>query len=333
MPSGKPLVHSRLNYTPKPGDIKLPCNNCVGCRLDRSKQWAVRLMCEAQLHEHCSFITLTLSDETLRARRPEWEPTVPYIPPSEEEHRIDELSRQHASKPHVGTDSLVKSDVQLFMKRLRKYLSTRKPSNNVRFYAVGEYGEKYHRPHYHLALFGEDFTGDRYYWRTSESGEKCYRSPRLETLWTLGNSEIGDLTIASAAYIAAYVMKKVNGKKADEHYKRYNPYTGETFWLTPEFALMSRGGRFGRGLAHEWFTKYQNGVAIEDAVIHDGRKLKPPRYFDKLLDEYQPAKMALNRFMREMRAKELADDNTPARLAVKETVTKARIALKKRNLE
>lgn len=338
MPSGKPLVHSRLNYTPKPGDIKLPCNNCLGCRLDRSKQWAIRLMCEAQLHEHCSFLTLTYNDETLRARRT-WEPTVPYTPPSEMDYLDDPRPSKPLTQANVGMDSLRQRDVQLLMKRLRYQHSTRKPSSKLKFYAVGEYGDKFGRPHYHIALFGDDFSDDRIKWRTS-GNYSIYRSPRLEKAWvdtdtgiSLGNTEIGELTIDSAAYVAAYVMKKINGKRADEHYKRQDPTSGEIFWISPEFALMSRGGRTGRGLAAEWLTKYHTDVYPHDHVIHDGRKLKPPRYFDKLLEDWNPAQIAYVRMMREHRAKELADDNTPARLAAKEAVTIAKMALKQRNLE
>jgi len=43
--------------------IELPCGRCIGCRLDRSRQWAVRCMHESQMHEFNSFITLTFSDE------------------------------------------------------------------------------------------------------------------------------------------------------------------------------------------------------------------------------------------------------------------------------
>lgn len=332
-------MHSRLNYTPKPGDIKLPCGKCIGCKLDRSKQTAVRLMCEAQLHEHNSFLTLTYNNATLLARRTTWEPTVPYTPPSEMDYLNDPRPRKPHATTHEAIDSLVPRDVQLLMKRLRAKLAIRNPSTRIKYYAVGEYGERFQRPHYHIALFGEAFTADRRYHYTSDSGHKVYRSATLESIWTdgngnsLGNSEIGELTIDSAAYVAGYIMKKVNGTMAHEHYKRQNPTTGEIFWINPEFALMSRGGRTGRGLAHQWFTKYTDDVATDDVVIHNGRKLKPPRYFDKLLDEYRPAQMAYNRMMRELRAKELAEDNTPARLADKETVTIAKMALKKHNLE
>lgn len=248
---------------------------------------------------------------------------------------MDICDEPRPSKPNHfvhGLDSLSKRDVQLFMKRLRADVAERNPSTRIRFYAVGEYGDRFGRPHYHIALFGEDFSDERKYWRTS-GGYPCYRSSRLEKLWPHGNSEIGELTIESAAYVASYVMKKVNGKMASEHYKRENPETGTIYWITPEFALMSRGGRRGRGIASEWFSKYAEDVYPFDYVVHDGRKLKPPRYFDKLLDAYDPVAMAVIRMQREHRAKELAADNTPARLADKEAVTKAKLATKKRQLE
>jgi len=53
-------------------DFPLPCGKCTGCKLERSRQWAVRLMHEAQLHERTSFITLTYRDEDLPTARREF---------------------------------------------------------------------------------------------------------------------------------------------------------------------------------------------------------------------------------------------------------------------
>jgi hypothetical protein len=97
--------------------IKLPCGRCVGCKLERSRQWAVRCMHEKNLHDKSCFLTLTYKDE--------------YLPPG-------------------GT--LVLRHLQLFMKRLRKALG-----DGIRFYACGEYGDHNARPHYHLLLFNVDF--------------------------------------------------------------------------------------------------------------------------------------------------------------------------------
>jgi len=47
--------------------VQLPCGQCIGCRLERSRQWAMRCVHEASLHEKNSFITLTYNDEHLPA--------------------------------------------------------------------------------------------------------------------------------------------------------------------------------------------------------------------------------------------------------------------------
>jgi len=47
--------------------LKIACGQCVGCRLERSRRWAVRCMHESQMHDLNSFLTLTYSDEFLPA--------------------------------------------------------------------------------------------------------------------------------------------------------------------------------------------------------------------------------------------------------------------------
>lgn len=309
-------------------DIKLPCSQCIGCRLDRASQWAVRLMNEAQLHKRNSFITLTYNDEALASRRPGVGTYGSLRPSLQSVNTRTQGVSGNLTQANENLDSLRPVDVQLFMKRLRKSLTTPGASTKVRFYLVGEYGEQYGRPHYHIALFGEDFSDDRWPWRTTERGDKVYRSSRLESLWTHGNSEVGELTIESAAYVAGYILKKVNGKMADEHYRRETA-EGEVIWLSPEFAHMSRRP----GIGKEWLEKYHSDVYTEDKIIHEGKKTKVPRYYDKLLEMMNPAQLAYTKMMRELRAKELAHDNTPARLADKEAVAKAKQALKKHNLE
>ena len=303
--------------------LDLPCGRCVGCRIDKAKQWAVRIMHEAQQHEKNSFITLTLSNKTLDARALE-----------------KNQKRTHAEDARTRIDTIEKRDIQLFVKRLRKYKNTAAglapdgasplAENKIKYYAVGEYGEKENRPHYHAAIFGENFTDDKIPWRTSPAGFPLWRSPTLEKLWTLGHAEVGELTFESAAYIARYVMKKINGDKASEHYQRVNPETGELTWITPEFALMSRGGRTGRGIGSAWLTDYRTDVYPNDYVVMNGQKLKPPRYYDKLLEELDKYAMDDIRIDRERKAANNAGDNTPARLAAKEAVAKARLSLSKR---
>lgn len=45
--------------------VTLPCGQCIGCRLERSRQWAIRCAHEASLYEENCFITLTYRDEDL----------------------------------------------------------------------------------------------------------------------------------------------------------------------------------------------------------------------------------------------------------------------------
>ena len=47
------------------GSIELPCGQCIGCRIERSRQWAIRVMHEAQLHKENSFLTLTYDDKNI----------------------------------------------------------------------------------------------------------------------------------------------------------------------------------------------------------------------------------------------------------------------------
>lgn len=119
LPSGnggyRIVFNIAAGFVDKPQSV--PCGQCTGCRLERSRQWAVRCMHEASLHADNCFLTLTYSDE------------------------------------HVPRDgSLRIRDVQLFLKRLRSRYGA-----GIRFYGCGEYGDNFGRPHYHLCVFGFDF--------------------------------------------------------------------------------------------------------------------------------------------------------------------------------
>lgn len=306
-------------------DLKLPCGRCIGCRLERSKQWALRLMHEAQLHKENSFITLTYNNDSRHGSAGPDGPAAATQVLDSADIPLTTLSRAGNARE----DSLSKKDLARFCRRLYKSVKARNPAIKVRYYAVGEYGDKNKRPHYHAAIFGEAFYDDRYEWRTSPSGNILYRSSRLEALWPHGNCEIGDLTFESAAYIARYIMKKITGTKADEHYERFDPLTGERYWITPEFNVMSRRP----GIGKEWWNRYSGDVLTTDSVTYAGIKHKPPRYYDNQVVAQSPFKADLIKLVRELRAATKEADNTPARLAAKEAVAIARLNMKKRPLE
>ncbi len=121
-PNGKRSIVFDIHEGFHDRPVTVPCGQCVGCRLEKSRQWAMRCVHEASLYEENSFITLTYDDESL---------------------------------PAGG--SLDKRAFPKFMKRLRKKFSSRR----IRFYHAGEYGDRFGRPHYHALLFGFDFP-DKY---------------------------------------------------------------------------------------------------------------------------------------------------------------------------
>lgn len=186
----------------------LPCGYCTGCRLERSRQWAIRCMHEADLHEDNCFITLTFDDFSLYSRE--------------------------------NPMSLDKREFQLFMKRLRKRFS------KVRYYMCGEYGEKYKRPHYHAILFGIDFSDKKL--EKIEDGFRYYSSALLRELWPYGNNIITNVTFDTCAYVARYIMKKQFGKDAWKFYFDYvDEVTGELVGhRLPEYTTMSRRSGIGK---------------------------------------------------------------------------------------
>lgn len=201
--------------------------------------------------------------------------------------------------------------LQLFFKRLRKLTGVR-----VRYFACAEYGERFSRPHYHILLFGHDFSSDRYLWRRSKQ-YLVYRSATLEQAWPYGFAEIGELTEQSCRYVASYALKRVNGKAAATHYTRPDPVTGELQPITPEFLVMSSRPGIGR----RWYDAYGQEVWHDDSVVLDGKQLPVPRYYTKQLCEAQKEKISARR---KRKAWANAADTTPERLAVREELAEYR---------
>lgn len=197
------------------------------------------------------------------------------------------------------------------MKRLRKSY----PHDTIRFFHCGEYGEQLSRPHYHACLFGIDFP-DQTLW-TIVNGQKLYRSASLERLWRKGFSTIGTITWQSAAYVARYITKKITGAAASTHYERICKDTGEVSKLKPEYTTMSRRP----GIGSNWFTQYHSDVYPGDFVVIDGKKYKPPRYYDKLHELVNPEGHKAIKLQRIQHAQKHQEDQTPQRLAVREIVS------------
>ncbi len=274
----------KIVFNPKEGFADLPldlaCGQCQGCRLERSRQWAVRCVHEALVHKKNSFITLTYSPE------------------------------------HVPQDgSLCLADWQKFAKRLRR------KAGPFRFFHCGEYGEVNLRPHFHACIFGLDFIADRGLWK--DNGKfPLFRSPLLDETWGLGFATVGALTYKSAAYVARYVMKKQGSES--EKYLRV-PEEGDPYFVKPEYVTMSRRP----GIGSAWFKQFKSDVYPADEVVHEGKRYRPPRFYDSQLgaEELDVYKVKRRRAVAN-RSKEL----TPERLRVREKVLEAGLSVFERNL-
>lgn len=192
--------------------VTVPCGQCIGCRLERARQWAMRLMHEKQFHEEACFVTLTYDDAHL---------------------------------PSGGT--LVKSDFQKFFKRLRKG-----SGRSLRYFHCGEYGEADRRPHYHAIIFGIGFLEDRRFHTRNGQGQVVYKSATLDKYWAKGFCTLGEVTFDSCGYVARYVLKKVTGDAAARHYEGFDLETGEVVSLLPEYVTMSLKPAIGAKWYDKW---------------------------------------------------------------------------------
>ena len=208
-----------------------PCGSCLPCRIEKSRIWKNRIRLESFLYPQSSFVTLTYNPK--------------HYPPD---------------------GSLQPRDLTLYLKKLRKAIYPKK----IRYFAVGEYGERQYRPHYHLALFG--------------IGQESFKS--IDKSWGKGFTHIGDLNKQSADYIVGYVTKGITNAKSMKWYGLNG--------LHPEFMRSSRGypGGIGAGfvkkIAKALKESYYAGSPIY-SVKSSGNNLQLGRYLTNKLAEFAGA--------------------------------------------
>lgn len=228
-------------------EVTVPCGRCTSCRLEHSRQWAVRCMHEAQMHEGNSFITLTYAPE------------------------------------HLPEDySVHKKELQKFFKRLRKNTGIK-----LRYFACGEYGDENRRPHYHAIIFGYDFPDKELYTKTRTGDllyrspllEKTWKYG-----FSLIGGVSFESAAYVARYVMK--KRKGDPDQVDpktgltnkEYYETVDPDTGEIHDVQPEFCLMSRN----RGIGHTWFEQFKSDTDKDYLTIR-GHKMAIPKYYDQLL--------------------------------------------------
>lgn len=206
-----------------------PCGKCPICVASDSKDWMLRLQVEKDNSFNSHFITLTYNEKNI------------------------------VRNGSVGI--LVKRDIQLFLKRLRKRIADKFPdSPKLRFFAVGEYGPTTLRPHYHAIIFNLP--------------TDCNLHRLIEGCWSKGFVTISPVTGNRIAYVASYSMFTF----------LFNPM-GDTSVQNP-FRIMSRrpgiGEKFITAERHRYYQSHFDGITYK------GFKYRFPRFYkDRLFDSVE----------------------------------------------
>ena len=245
--------------------VYIPCGGCLACRRERRQDLTVLQMCEASMSDDSWFLTLTYDDDKYR-------------------HYFDQ-----------EVYSLEKKHLQSFCESMRKYCSH--IGKRFRFYACGEYGERYLRPHYHLSIFNltaddlclsDDLSFD--YRRRSvlvkgsfskvptpqvdSNGNSFWQSSVIQFRWPYGNHKLYRANRETFQYVAGYVTKKLTGDAGKEFRS-----TGRV----SEFSLQSRPS-----IGYPFFIKYKDNLSLIDldSLINDSVDIgdiswRVPRIMDK----------------------------------------------------
>lgn len=232
--------------------LKLPCGQCIGCRLDYARQWSNRLVMESLEHPEESnwFLTFTYDDD--------------HLPFSET----------------TGIPTLRPQDMTNALKRLRKHFEYYYGMHGIRYYLCGEYGDHTARPHYHACVFGLHCDSGKVVGHNGQ-GHPFFDAPEIRKCWTdeygqpIGVMAIGRFNWQTANYTARYVTKKLKGEKSED-YQRAG--------IEPVYCRMSR--RPGIALNYfnnNWVDIYRDDNIVLPANESNPNVCKPPKYFDNKL--------------------------------------------------
>lgn len=219
-----------------------PCGRCEPCLRQRRRTWTHRILLEQSLRSDNAFVTLTYADH------PQDGPPV----------------------------SLTPKHLQDWLKRFRKAISPLK----IRYYAVGEYGEKSQRPHYHAALFGYPscICHLRNQNRPTKRWVDCPVCRVVKDTWTHGNVLVAQLELRSAQYIAGYILKKMTHRNDPRLDGR-----------DPEFSRMSLRPGIGHDMMYETASSYlqydleHTEADVPVSLRHGSKQLPLGRYLRKKL--------------------------------------------------
>lgn len=262
---GKTISWSEKNFDKQYATFQLPCGKCLECRLEYARSAAIRCVHESKVHEQNSFITLTYSDQNLKS------PKLNYL----DFQLFMKRLRHERFTTLLKTNGLSRKDWEHLPKPERDKLYE---PISVGAFITGEYGDRTKRPHWHALLFNWR-PSDCEYLRTTDRGDRLYKSATLDNLWgkndtSVKPNEIGDVTFESAGYCARYAAKKlIHGNDQDHDYH-------------PIHKRSSKHAIGKRYLEKYWPDIFNYGYVVLD----NGQKASIPRYYEKWLMKHHPDK-------------------------------------------
>lgn len=237
------ILFKHAKYGDRP--IALPCGQCVSCRIKRTREWAVRCVHEAQMHELNCFVTLTYNDE------------------------------------HLPSDgSLDIRHWQLFAKRLRKRIGSFRffacgeygDDSGRPHYHFCLFGADFgfDRSLFSRTPQGNDLFTSPLLDEVWGKGFCTIGALTFESAAYVARYVMKKLS-GEAALIRYMGVDLLTGEELEP--------------LKREFITMSRGGTGGLGgIGSSWFAKYGSDVYPADQVVHEGKAFQPPRFYDGKLD-------------------------------------------------
>ena len=199
------IVGTQCVNTLKIKDVNFPvrCGKCLPCKKRRRNEWALRLEHEYLFSDSAYFITLTYDDIHLPYHY--WINKYQYKTHPVSKKKI--LLKRWKEKVYTDKPTLNRKDVQDYIKRIRNaqtkfYKGKAVISKKIRYYLCGEYGEKTHRPHYHIILFNFDVDN----------------IAEITNKWKKGYTQISELNSARINYTAKYMFKHFNIKEKKRLY-------------------------------------------------------------------------------------------------------------------
>lgn len=261
--------------------VPIPCGSCIGCRIDRARQWAARLMLEKEYSTDTWFITLTYDNDHL----------VFGSDPVKVASAYGDVW-QYPNVSKSGHLTLNREDYKNFNKRLRKRFGS-----GIRFFLAGEYGERTNRPHYHGIYFNLPLDDCEVF--KVVHGVPYYTSKTIAELWPFGFHLIGKVSYDTCAYVSRYVTKKLH----DVDVSKY-----EELGIEREFCRMSRRP----GIGKQWFDDHGDDIDAISYIItvstpNGAVQFSSPKYFDRLIEALDGVRMADLKEKRKFKAQKRVD--------------------------